>query len=198
MRRPTNCPYSNATPILFPLIQTVRQLRITRSLSVINWNRSGIYDGLGTSIAAPLMEMFRTRQLVLDPSTEIKAASSISARGCLRLSSIYLLVHDWSQSKVKPICAGAMKTRPTGVVERALAWAGRGARRMHRASDVSPDLVARKWGNYRPATKKPPRRGSSEAVAKVLIERISGARQTAPHSDAITGFDLSKIWNWPV
>jgi hypothetical protein len=27
---------SNATPILFPLIQTVRQLRITRFLSVIN------------------------------------------------------------------------------------------------------------------------------------------------------------------
>jgi hypothetical protein len=46
------------------------------------------------------MEMFRTRQLVLDPPTEINAASSISARGCLRLSSIYLLVHDWSQSKV--------------------------------------------------------------------------------------------------
>src|ERR1700691_1835514 len=50
----------------------------------------------------------------------------------------------------------ATKTRPTGVVERALAWAGRGARREHRTSHVSPDLVARKWGNCRPATKKPP------------------------------------------
>jgi hypothetical protein len=56
---------------------------------------------LGTSIAAPLIEIFRTRQLVLDPPTEINAASSISARGCLRLSSMFLLVHRWSQSKVK-------------------------------------------------------------------------------------------------
>jgi hypothetical protein len=38
---------------------------------------------------------------VLDPPTEINAASSISARGCLRLSSMFLLVHRWSQSKVK-------------------------------------------------------------------------------------------------
>jgi len=67
------------------------------------------------------MEIFRTRQLVLDPPTEINAASSISARGCLRLSSMHLLVHHWSQSKVKPIGVGAdSETRPMGVIERAL------------------------------------------------------------------------------
>ena len=147
------------------------------------------------------MEMFRTRQLVLDPPTEINAASSISARGCLRLSSIYLLVQHWSQSKVKHICAGATKTGPMGGIERAFARAGRGARRGHRASDVSPDLVARKWGNKKSPRRKwelvSPRRKnrSSEAGAKVLIERYSGARLRAPHPDAITGFDPPKIWN---
>jgi hypothetical protein len=50
--------------------------------------------------------MFRTRQLVLDPPTEINAASSISARACLRLSSIFQLLHPWSQSKVKLILVG--------------------------------------------------------------------------------------------
>jgi hypothetical protein len=35
----------------------------------------------------------------------------------------------------------------------------------------------------------------SEAGAKVLIERISGARLRAPRPDDSTGFDLSKIWN---
>jgi hypothetical protein len=56
--------------------------------------------------------MFRTRQLVLDPPTEINAASSISARGCLRLSSIYRLVHHWSQSNVKPVYVGADNGNP--------------------------------------------------------------------------------------
>jgi hypothetical protein len=100
----TNGAYSNATPILFPL--------------------------RGTSIAAPSMEMFRTRQLVLDPPTEINATSSISARGCLRLSSIYLLVHRWSQSKVKPsLLARTMKTRPMGATSGGLSGSGCGDQR---------------------------------------------------------------------
>jgi hypothetical protein len=114
---------------------------------------------LGTSIAAP-----RTRQLVLDPPTEIKAASSISARGCLRLSSIYLLVHDWSQSKVKPICAGAANPPRRGTIERALAWAGRGARRKHRARMIAPDLhlengIDVRARKTRPGGNEAPRRG---------------------------------------
>jgi hypothetical protein len=56
--------------------------------------------------------MFRTRQLVLDPPTEIDAASSISARGCLRLSSIFLLVHPWPQSKVKLLLVGTTNENP--------------------------------------------------------------------------------------
>jgi hypothetical protein len=80
--------HSNATPTLFWLNQTTRHLRTTRSFSVIRLNRPGRNEGFGTAIAAPSAERFSTRHLVLDPSPQIYAGSSISVRGCLRLSSI--------------------------------------------------------------------------------------------------------------
>ena len=72
--------HSNARPTLFLEIQTTRQLRITRSFSVISLNRSGRNEGFGTSTAAPSEEMFITRHLVLDPSPQIYAGSLTSTR----------------------------------------------------------------------------------------------------------------------
>jgi len=68
--------------------------------------------------------MFRTRQLVPDPPTEINAASSISARGCPRLSSIFQLLHSWPQSKVKLILVGTTNENPPDGGHRAGTLAG--------------------------------------------------------------------------
>ena len=63
--------HSNATPIRVFFVQTIRQLRVTRSVVVISLNRSGISAAFGTSIAAPSAETLSTRQLVLDPSPQM-------------------------------------------------------------------------------------------------------------------------------
>src|ERR1700733_12882542 len=56
----------------------------------------------------------------------------------------------------------ATKTRPTGVVERALAWAGRGARRMHRAGILAPESAAAMWGSSQIVTAKKPCTGNGQ------------------------------------
>ena len=76
------------TPILFSLIQAILQFRIKRSRSVISRKQLGMWVASGTSMAAPTLDTFTIRQRVLDPATEMKATSSISARVDFLRSSI--------------------------------------------------------------------------------------------------------------
>src|ERR1035437_8580428 len=104
--------YSKATPTLFCLIQMIRQLRVTRSFSVISRNRFGTNEGFGTSMAAPSAETFSTRQRVLDPQLEIYAGSSTSVRGCFRLSSISSLLLSIGSVQVAKNASGKAYNPP--------------------------------------------------------------------------------------
>ena len=64
---PLPAAFSNSKPKVFSLIQTIRQLRTTRSFAVISLNVLGMDVASLTSMAAPSGERLTTVQRVLNP-----------------------------------------------------------------------------------------------------------------------------------